>query len=236
MNVKENLLATKPRQSATERGMSMIKTFRLVTHVFPALAFVAALTPAAHAGCGDVSSLQLPFVFADSAGSAQAFMRATGTGGAPAISASSGSGPFNTATIVGMWNIQFISKGNTAHNPSIPDGALLDFGYTQWHGDGTELMNSGGHAANTGNFCMGTFVRTGLFTYVLNHFALSYDPVSGNLTAKVHILEQVTLDPSGNAYSGTLTIDAYDPKSGTQLDHVSGTVSATRVTVDQVNP
>jgi hypothetical protein len=129
-----------------------------------------------------------------------------------------------------------VSKGNTAHNPSIPDGAQLDFGYTQWHSDGTELMNSGGHAANTGNFCMGTFVRTGLFTYVLNHFALSYDPVTGNLTAKIHILEQVTLDPSGNEYAGTLTIDAYDPKSGSQMDHVSGTVSATRVTVDQINP
>jgi len=46
------------------------------------------------------------------------------------------------------------AKGNTVHNPSIPDGAQLDFGYTQWHSDGTELMNSGGHAANTGNFCV----------------------------------------------------------------------------------
>jgi hypothetical protein len=143
---------------------------------------------------------------------------------------------FNTATIVGMWNIQFISKGNTNHNPSIPDGALLDFGYTQWHSDGNEMMNSGGHAANTGNFCMGTFVRTGLYTYILNHFALSYDPVTGNLAAKIHILQHVTLDPSGNQYGGTLTIDAYDPKSGSQVDHVAGTISASRVTIDQMIP
>ena len=236
MNTKENQLATNSRQPATKRGISRIRTFRFVTRVFPALAFVTALAPAAHAGCGDPRSLQPPFVFVDAAGSARAFDRSAGISEAAALSASSGNSPFNTASIVGMWNIKFISKGNINHNPLIPDGALLDFGYTQWHSDGTELMNSGAHAANTGNFCMGTYVRAGLFTYVLNHFALSYDPVSGNLTAKIHILQQVRLDPSGNEYSGTLTIDAYDPKSGMQVDHVSGTVSATRVTVDQVNP
>ena len=215
----------------------MIKTFRLIANALPALAVAATLAPAVHAGCGDTSTLQAPFVFAQAGVGSQALVqRAADATRAATISAASGGAALNTATIVGMWNIQFISKGNTAHNPSIPDGAQLDFGYTQWHSDGTELMNSGGHAANTGNFCMGTFVRTGLFTYVLNHFALSYDPVTGNLTAKIHILEQVTLDPSGNEYAGTLTIDAYDPKSGSQMDHVSGTVSATRVTVDQINP
>jgi hypothetical protein len=215
----------------------MIKTFRLIANVFPALALAAALAPAVHAGCGDTTALQGPFVLAPAGAGPQALLlRAADAERAAARTAAAGGAAFNSATIVGMWNIQFISKGNTAHNPSIPDGAQLDFGYTQWHSDGTELMNSGGHAANTGNFCMGTFVRTRLFTYVLNHFALSYDPVTGNLTAKIHILEQVTLDPSGNEYAGTLTIDAYDPKSGSQVDHVAGTVSATRVTIDQITP
>jgi hypothetical protein len=27
--------------------------------------------------------------------------------------------------------VQLISKGNTSHNPRIPDGALIDFEYTQ---------------------------------------------------------------------------------------------------------
>jgi len=71
---------------------------------------------------------------------------------------------------------------------------------------------------------------------VLNHFALSYNPATGNLAAKIHIFEQVTLDPSGNEFTGTVTIDAYDPKSGLKVDHVTGTVSATRVTVDQITP
>jgi hypothetical protein len=53
---------------------------------------------------------------------------------------------FNTAGPIGMWNIQFISQGNGSHSPSIPDGALIDFGYAQWHTDGTEIMNSGASA------------------------------------------------------------------------------------------
>ena len=215
----------------------MIKTFRLVASVFQALAVAAALAPALHAGCGDITTLQTPLVFTQAGMGAQALVqRAADATRAAAMSAASGGAPVNAATVVGMWNLQFISQGNTAHNPSIPDGALLDFGYIQWHSDGTELMNSGGHAAETGNFCMGTWVRSGYFTYVLNHFALSYDPTAGNLAAKIHIFEQVTLDPSGNEFTGTVTIDAYDPKSGLKVDHVTGTVSATRVTADQITP
>jgi len=144
--------------------------------------FVMLLAPRATAGCGDLSTLQGPFVFAHEAPLASLLSQPEA-----GKSAARGGGG---ASIVGMWNFQLVSEGNTGHNPSIPDGALLDFGYTQWHSDGTELMNSGGHAAATGNFCMGTWVRSGYFTYVLNHFALSYDPTTGNLAAKIHILNR----------------------------------------------
>ncbi len=43
-----------------------------------------------------------------------------------------GNAVINTASIVGMWKGQFISQGNTTHNPPVPDGVQLDFGYTQW--------------------------------------------------------------------------------------------------------
>jgi hypothetical protein len=56
-----------------------------------------------------------------------------------------------------MWNFQFVSEGNTGHNPSIPDGAIMDFGYNQIHSDGTEIIHSGGHARATGNFCLGVW-------------------------------------------------------------------------------
>ncbi len=142
----------------------------------------------------------------------------------------------NTASIVGMWNVQFISQGNTSLNPPIPDGAILDFGYGEWHSDGTEIFNSGGRAPATENFCLGVFVRSGFFTYELNHIALGYDASSGQLNGKSIIHEQVTLDPSGNEYSGTFTITTFNPTTGVQVGQITGTVAAKRFTVDQTTP
>ena len=125
-------------------------------------------------------------------------------------------GPGNAA-IVGMWSFTFVAGGQT-----------IDFGYVQWHSDGTELMNSGGRPPATENFCMGVWKQTGPSRYHLNHFALSYDN-SGNLNARVNIKEDVTLDRSGTSYSGQFTLDVYDPNSNALLQHVAGQVTAQRV-------
>src|SRR6476660_6783286 len=42
------------------------------------------------------------------------------------------------AGIVGFWRVTFVSKGSTY----IPDDTVVDWGYVQWHSDGTEIMNS----------------------------------------------------------------------------------------------
>jgi hypothetical protein len=205
---------------------------RFATHVLPVLALGAILASTARAGCGDVSGLQPPFQLAQPLAAPLA-VRAAASIRPASMSSNS---MFNTASPVGMWNIQFISQGNGGHTPPIPDGALIDFGYAQWHSDGTELMNSGGHAANTGNFCMGVWVRSGMFTYEVNHFALSYDGTSGALVNEINIREQITLDPSGNELSGTFTIDIYNATATQLVDHLAGTIAATRVTVDQTTP
>jgi len=199
-------------------------------HVLPALTLGMLLAAPAFAGCGDVSNLQSPFQFAQSdAIAAQARVRAAVTAGE--------SNPLTTiANPIGMWNIQFISQGNTNHTPPIPDGAIVDFGYNQLHSDGTELLNSGAHMPATQNFCMGVWARTGIFTYEVNHFALSYNASTGALANKVNIREQITLSPSGNEYSGTFTINIYDATGMQQVDHIVGTIAATRVTVDQTQP
>jgi hypothetical protein len=203
---------------------------QFATHVLQALAIGTAVASTATAGCGDVSSLQPPFQFV------QIQPGALGLRAAPSPLSPSANAMFNAASPVGMWNIQLMSEGNGSHNPPIPDGALIDFGYTQWHSDGTEILNSGAHAPATENFCLGVWLRTGMFTYELNHFALSYNATTGALAGKVNIREQIALDPSGNQYSGTFTLDVYDPTSGQKVDHVAGNVAATRVTVDQTTP
>lgn len=216
-----------------KEALKMKLNIRFTTHILQALAVGTALASTASAGCGDLSSVQPPFQFVQPQAMALALHAAASVGSPSSMSTNA---MVNTASPIGMWNIQFLSLGNTGHNPPIPDGAVIDFGYTQWHSDGTEIMNSGAHAPATENFCLGVWVRTGMFTYELNHFALSYDATTGSLAGKVNIREQITLDPSGNQYSGTFTLNVYDPTGAQQVDHVAGTVTATRVTVDQTTP
>jgi hypothetical protein len=192
---------------------------RLITIIVSA---AAALTiPAAYAGCGDTSGLTAPIQMATSVVS-------TSMARAEAKAAQSG----ETPSIVGLWSFQFISKGNT----SIPDGAQVDFGYVQIHSDGTEIMNSGGRAPATENFCLGVWGKTDTNTYQVNHFALSYDAVSGSLNGMVNIAETLTLSPGGTILSGSFAISQYDAKGVTLVAHVVGTISATRITLDSTLP
>lgn len=126
--------------------------------------------------------------------------------------------PPGNGSIVGMWSFTFVAGGQT-----------IDFGYVQWHSDGTELMNSGGRAPATENFCMGVWKQTAPNHYHLNHYALSYDSGTGNLNAKVNIKEDVTLNGNGTSYSGPFTLDVYDPHTNALLQHVAGQVTAQRV-------
>jgi hypothetical protein len=126
---------------------------------------------------------------------------------------------FNVHSIVGMWAVKFVSGGKQ-----------IDFGYSVWHSDGTEFLNSGGRAPATQNYCLGVWTQTGAQTYRLNHLALSYD-TSGNLNGRAQIRENVRLASDGLSFSGPFTIDVFDPKTGTtRLQHVAGTITGKRVT------
>jgi hypothetical protein len=228
-----------PRGHCDRKEDTMKLQHRFAAYAVPLLA--AAIAPSAMAGCGDVRNLQTAIVFAQPAANAQAITQraseaARAAAASGAMSGASMSNASSAASIVGFWKIQLLSQGNTSRNPPIPDGAVVDFGYTQWHSDGTEIFNSGARAPATENFCLGVWARSGFLTYELNHFALSYDATSGVLNGKVNIQEQVTLDPSGELFTGTFTINIYDPTTGQQVDHIVGTVSASRVSVDDTTP
>lgn len=140
-----------------------------------------------------------------------------------------------SASIIGMWSFQFLSKGNTTHNPSIPDGTQIGFGYTQFHSDETEILNSGGRSPAQENFCLGVWQKTGHSTYQLNHFALNYDAATGVLTGKIILVETVTVSPGGTALSGTFVQTVFDTR-GNKIDQVTGQVTAQRITVDTATP
>jgi hypothetical protein len=201
-----------------------VKTLpRIIFQTLSAGAFLSLLVSTASAGCGDVSNLYAPFRMADAA-----TLRMLSPDAAGAKSQLQG---FSNQSLVGMWKIQFISEGNTAHNPSIPNGAVIDFGYSQIHSDGTEILNSGAHSPATQNFCLGVWGQSGFFAFQLNHFALSYNASTQALQNYVQIREQLTLSDSGDSFTGTFTIDIYDTNF-VHVDHLAGNITATRVTLD----
>jgi hypothetical protein len=136
--------------------------------------------------------------------------------------------------IVGMWKVVFIAKGNTGPNAP-PDGTPIDSAFVQWHGDGTEIMNSG-RPPQDGNFCLGVWEKTGRARYKLNHFALGNDNANapsgiGNPAGPTNIREDIVLSRDRNSYAGTFILDAFDP-AGNNVVHIMGEIIGTRVTVD----
>lgn len=118
-----------------------------------------------------------------------------------------------------MWSFTFHDASET----------VVDFGYQQWHSDGTEIMNSGGRSPASENFCLGVWAQTGSNRYALNHYALSYDPATGKLNARVNIKEEVVVDPANMTFTGPFTLTVYDP-NGKKLQKITGRVDGQRIT------
>ena len=175
-------------------------------------ALVAAVSaaPAAQAGCGGAAAVKQPSVWQAAPGDrADLLTRVDYNNAGPA---------FGRAAIVGLWSFSFAAGG-----------AQIDWGYTEWHSDGTEITNSGGHSPASGNFCLGVWRQSGPNTFHLKHFPLGYDPSTGLLAVKVILTEDVTVDRTGNNFAGPFTEDIYDPTGVTLLQHVAGTVTGHRV-------
>jgi hypothetical protein len=161
--------------------------------------------------------------FAQFAGGIKAAQQRSAT--AAPISLSNFNAPGVHDAIVGFWKFAFTA----------PDGVTgIDWGFQQWHSDGTELTNSGGQLPATGNFCTGVWEQAGRGAYRLNHWAIAWsvpgtDP--DNLVGLVNIRETVSVDRTGNSMSGTVTLDLYAPDGTTFLTHLGdGTVAAERIT------
>lgn len=182
-------------------------------------------------GYGMPSSLQwsLPHTLPNSA--AASIVEASAAAQASAASngaAASATNPLQLLEpITGLWHFTFTSK----NNPGIPDGAQLDTGFATWHADGTEIMNSGKPPPSS-SFCMGVFRHTSVYGYKLNHYALGWNNSGTVFLGPANIREQIQLDRGGNTYSGTFMVTQFAPDGTTAMGHVTGTVSAQRLTPD----
>jgi len=135
--------------------------------------------------------------------------------------------------IVGMWHVTFTAQGN---NGGPPDGTPIDNSLITWHSDGTELMNSG-RPAQDGQFCMGVWKKTGRLKYKVNHIAWAGNDTTnaptgiGSPAGPARFVEDVSLSPDSQNYTGTFTLDAYDT-SGNLVAHIVGVMNGRRITVD----
>ena len=123
----------------------------------------------------------------------------------------------NGGSIVELWHITFTSGGQ-----------VVDQGFDAWHSDGLEVLNDTPPPA-TRNVCLGTYtLNKGVFK--LLHPSWTFDD-TGTLNGTAIIRERVTVDPSGNSFHGTYTLDFFD-LSGNNLSHFTGQVTAQRIMVD----
>jgi len=209
-----------------------------------AIAAMALGTTDARAGCGPElgRSAMTPAVYRSERSAGQLLLTDFDEGRAP----------FAVPGITGLWKFVFTGEGNTGP-AAMFNGQQVDAGFVTWHADGTELMNSG-RAPVSGSFCMGVWKRVDPTTYRLNHWALSWVPDyhPGVSTwswpldealqplGPANITETVSLDRSGDHYTGrfTLTQYRYDGTNVTDADPtkvalvIQGSVTGTRITAD----
>ena len=128
-------------------------------------------------------------------------------------------------SIVGFWHFKQMDGMN-----------LFDAGYDQWHSDGTEIYNSGGRAPATQAFCMGVWQQIGPRHYFLNHRAIGWDSGGTTPAYVATVVEDVTLSPSGNTFSGSYIVKLYDLSGHFLQVYSKGKVTATRITIADVVP
>jgi hypothetical protein len=142
------------------------------------------------------------------------------------------------ASIVGLW--KFEVRASMDEGP-FRKGDLIDWGLATWHDDGTEIQFSAGRPYDAGDVCMGVWKQTGHSKYHLNHIALGKDLATGaTFDGLTNIRADVTVDHSGNSFTGTYQIIQYtgNPTDGTEFDQstiqyqFAGTVVAKRVEAD----
>ena len=192
----------------------------------------------AQAGCGSAPSMLKPNAWNPSTQASPTLQPAYYRSGTEARFQliSDDGGWIADAGIVGMWRFELDTPG--------PNGtpAVVDVGYAQWHSDGTEIQNSGLHAPITSNFCLGVWKQVGRNTYKLNHFPLAWDATGKTPANAIQLTQTVELTDE-NHMIGTFTLKVYlwtTPDSltvtGPPVATVTGTLKATRVTIDSTVP
>ena len=145
---------------------------------------------------------------------------------------------FLDRTIVGLWHV--IYTATTDNNfppggPFPPTPFQFNESLKTWHGDGTEFENAF-LSPTGGNICYGVWKNLSYRTVKLHHLGLMFT-ADGSLAATFTDDEINTLASDGKTYTGTFVFKLWPPSFaaigvGAPIAEVTGTISATRITVD----
>jgi hypothetical protein len=125
-------------------------------------------------------------------------------------------------SIVGLWHVVYTANGSTFNE-------TLD----QWHSDGTEFENAW-LPPDTGNICFGVWKEVGPRMVRLHHIGWLFTPGSTPPTASgtFTLDETNTVSRDGKTYTGTFTFKTFDSTGAWTGIEETGTIAATRITVD----
>lgn len=141
------------------------------------------------------------------------------------------------ATVVGLWYVEYTATYSTSGPlpiPVVPPGSFpFNQSFKTWHSDGTEWENAFLPPAG-GNICMGVWQHTANGSVKLHHTGVMWGP-DGTMAAIFTEDEIVRVAADGMTYSGSWDFKIHAPTdvlgTGTVLQEISGTVAATRITV-----
>lgn len=122
-------------------------------------------------------------------------------------------------TIVGLWHTHYTTSESTPFIES----------FKTWHSDGTEFENAFLPPIG-GNVCFGVWKEYGRNTVKLHHVGLMFNP-DGSIKATFTVDEIDTVSNDNKTYKGSFTFITYAP-NGTPSPAITGTIEATRITVD----
>ncbi|MGH9237445.1 MAG: hypothetical protein ACRD3G_05345 [Vicinamibacterales bacterium] len=157
-------------------------------------------------------------------------------GTAPALAAAAQDASSNGGPIVGQWQVVMTAF------PGTNNEFVFDFGFQQFHPDGTELMISGGVPPTIGNVCIGAWEREAGGVIRLRHMTWNWagNEVLGDLPTGYFLLE-VALRPNaqGTAYAGRWRAASFDLGAGPlgsggppqPNSEFEGTLQAVRISV-----
>jgi hypothetical protein len=131
---------------------------------------------------------------------------------APALAAAAqGAGSNEGGSIVGQWQVVMTAFPRTANE------FVFDFGFQQFHADGTELMISGGVPPTIGNVCIGAWEREAGGVIRLKHMTWNWagNEVLGDLPTGYFFLEvALRTNSQGTVYAGTWRAASFDLGAG----------------------